>query len=39
MLNLRMHHKVTQATFNPSYTESEMNAIAAGFVEITDVNL
>lgn len=36
MLNLRMHHKATQATFNPSYTESEINAIAAGFVEIRD---
>ena len=36
MLNLRMHHKATQAIFNPSYTESEMNAIAAGFVEIRD---
>lgn len=36
MLNLRMNHKATQATFNPSYTESEMNAIAAGFVEVRD---
>ena len=31
-----MHHKATQATFNPSYTESEMKAIAAGFVEVRD---
>ena len=36
MLKLRMHHKATQATFNPSYTESEMKAIAAGFVEVRD---
>ena len=29
MLNLRMHHKATQATFNPQYTQSEINAIVA----------